>query len=164
MSSEIEPSYVVITPAYNEEKFIHYPLETMVRQTVKPLKWVIVDDGSQDRTAQMIKKMASQHDWIEYHYHEKEPGQTYYSSNVYAILKGIQLIKTTPYAAIRLHKQISRPFTVEVMLHPALDKDDRLIDFFLPGALQKSIERLLFETAISPLELTSYKQVHNRLH
>lgn len=98
MSSELEPSYVVITPAYNEEKFIHYPLETMARQTVKPLKWVIVDDGSQDRTAQIIKKMANQHDWIEYHYHEKKPGQTYYSSNVYAILKGIQLIKTTPYA------------------------------------------------------------------
>jgi predicted glycoside hydrolase/deacetylase ChbG (UPF0249 family) len=60
--------------------------------------------------------------------------------------------------AIRLHKQIARPFTMEVMLHPALDKDDRLIDFFFPGALQKSIERLLLETAINPLELTSYKQ------
>jgi glycosyltransferase involved in cell wall biosynthesis len=36
----------------------------MCAQTVKPCKWVLVDDGSSDRTAALIDEAASQHAWI----------------------------------------------------------------------------------------------------
>lgn len=91
------PEYVLVTPAYNEERYIHYPLESMVRQTVKPLRWIIVDDGSDDNTAQVIQEKAREYDWIVYHYNRKIPGQTYYSSNVYAILNGLALAGDLPY-------------------------------------------------------------------
>ena len=98
MHFQVVPSYVVITPAYNEERYIRYPLESMVRQTLKPVKWIIVDDGSNDGTAGIIKAMAGKHGWMLYHYNKKRPGETYYSSNVYAILEGMMLLRDIPYS------------------------------------------------------------------
>jgi glycosyltransferase involved in cell wall biosynthesis len=56
---------VLITPARNEEAFIELTLQSMVKQTVRPLKWVIVSDGSTDRTDEIVKKYTAEHDWIE---------------------------------------------------------------------------------------------------
>jgi len=59
------PSYVLITPARNEEEFIEKTLESTTRQTYPPLKWVIVNDGSTDGTASRIDPYLSKYDWIE---------------------------------------------------------------------------------------------------
>ena len=59
------PSYVLITPALNEEEFIEKTLEAVTRQTYLPLKWVIVNDGSTDGTASRIDPYLSKHSWIE---------------------------------------------------------------------------------------------------
>ena len=40
------PSYVLITPARNEADYIELTLKSVVSQTLRPLKWVIVSDGS----------------------------------------------------------------------------------------------------------------------
>src|SRR5467141_784957 len=58
-------SYVLITPARNEEKFIELTIESVVAQTVRPLKWVIVSDGSTDGTDEIVRKYAADHSWIE---------------------------------------------------------------------------------------------------
>src|SRR5439155_23501857 len=57
--------YVLITPAHNEEAFIEKTLTSMVAQTRLPERWVIVDDGSTDRTAQIVEGYASRYQWIE---------------------------------------------------------------------------------------------------
>jgi glycosyltransferase involved in cell wall biosynthesis len=57
--------YVLITPAHNEEAFIEKTLASMVAQTQLPERWVIVDDGSTDRTAQIVEAYASRYQWIE---------------------------------------------------------------------------------------------------
>jgi len=44
------PSYVLITPARNEAQFIELTIKSVIAQTIKPIKWVIVSDGSTDRT------------------------------------------------------------------------------------------------------------------
>ncbi|HSH65911.1 MAG TPA: glycosyltransferase family A protein, partial [Bacteroidia bacterium] len=49
-------NYYVITPAKNEEKFITFTLDSMVNQLLKPVKWIIVDDGSSDRTKEIVEK------------------------------------------------------------------------------------------------------------
>jgi len=59
------PSFVLITPARNEEEFIEKTLESVVHQTYLPLKWVIVNDGSTDGTASRIEPYLSKCDWIE---------------------------------------------------------------------------------------------------
>ena len=57
--------YALVTPAKNEEKLIEKTIMSVVNQTVTPLKWVIVDDGSTDRTAEIVRRYAERYDWIE---------------------------------------------------------------------------------------------------
>ena len=57
--------YVLITPAHNEEAFIKTTLDSMVAQTLLPERWVIVDDGSTDRTAEIAESYARRYPWIE---------------------------------------------------------------------------------------------------
>ena len=44
-------SYVLITPARNEETFIETTIQSVIKQTILPVKWVIVNDGSTDATS-----------------------------------------------------------------------------------------------------------------
>jgi biofilm PGA synthesis N-glycosyltransferase PgaC len=64
--SENLPAYVLITPARNEEEFIGVTIQCMIRQTALPLKWVIVSDGSTDRTDDIVRRYAEDHNWIEF--------------------------------------------------------------------------------------------------
>jgi poly-beta-1,6-N-acetyl-D-glucosamine synthase len=57
-------TYVVISPAKDEEAYIEQCVQSMVKQTIPPLKWVIVDDGSCDRTLSIIESYANQYNWI----------------------------------------------------------------------------------------------------
>lgn len=59
------PTYVLITPARNEEAFIGKTLESVTRQTVLPMKWVIVNDGSTDSTARIVERYLASFEWIE---------------------------------------------------------------------------------------------------
>jgi biofilm PGA synthesis N-glycosyltransferase PgaC len=57
--------YLLITPARNEEAFLELTIQSVVNQTVRPKRWLIVSDGSTDRTDEIVARYAQQHDWIE---------------------------------------------------------------------------------------------------
>src|ERR1043165_4912704 len=57
--------YVIVTPARNEQDFIELTVRSMINQTVKPEKWVIVSDGSTDRTDEIVESYRGNHPWIE---------------------------------------------------------------------------------------------------
>ena len=59
-------NYVLITAARNEEQFIELTIQSVVRQTIRPLKWVIVSDGSTDRTDEIVCRYAGEHKWIDF--------------------------------------------------------------------------------------------------
>ena len=56
--------YVIITPARDEEKHIEGTIRSVIGQSIVPTEWVIVDDGSRDRTYEIIEGYASQFSWI----------------------------------------------------------------------------------------------------
>jgi len=58
-------SYVLVTPARNEARFINLTIQSVVRQQLRPLKWIIVSDGSTDGTDEIVNSYCAQHDWIE---------------------------------------------------------------------------------------------------
>jgi len=58
-------TYVLITPARNEAGYIEGTIKSVVGQTVRPARWVIVSDGSTDGTDEIVKRYAAEHDWIE---------------------------------------------------------------------------------------------------
>lgn len=62
---EMLPTYVLITPARNEADYIEFTLKSMVAQTHRPLKWIIVSDGSTDATDDLVRKYADGNPWIE---------------------------------------------------------------------------------------------------
>jgi len=58
-------TYVLVTPARNEEAYIEKTIQSVVSQTILPQKWVIVSDGSTDKTDQIVEKYESKYDFIE---------------------------------------------------------------------------------------------------
>jgi glycosyltransferase involved in cell wall biosynthesis len=60
-----EPVYVLITPARNEADFIGATIDSIVAQTKRPARWIIVSDGSTDGTDEIVKSHVARHDWIE---------------------------------------------------------------------------------------------------
>lgn len=59
------PPYVLVTPARNEAAFIEKTMESVIKQTFLPVKWVIVNDGSTDATGEIVSRYAEKHSWIE---------------------------------------------------------------------------------------------------
>ena len=57
--------YVLITPARNEEAYIEKTIKAVISQTVLPQKWVIVSDGSTDRTDSIGADYADKWNFIE---------------------------------------------------------------------------------------------------
>lgn len=58
-------TYVLITAARNEEAFIEKTIQSVIAQTILPKKWVIVSDGSTDRTDEIVQRHAKDREWIE---------------------------------------------------------------------------------------------------
>jgi len=56
--------YVLITPAHNEEAFIARTIASVVSQTVRPLRWVVVNDASTDSTREIVQSQIRQHDFV----------------------------------------------------------------------------------------------------
>jgi glycosyltransferase involved in cell wall biosynthesis len=62
MNSSI--AYVVISPVRNEENYVQLTLNSMVNQTCRPEEWILVDDGSTDSTAAIVRDYISRYPWI----------------------------------------------------------------------------------------------------
>jgi biofilm PGA synthesis N-glycosyltransferase PgaC len=56
--------YCVITAVRDEEQFIAGTIESVLHQTIRPIEWIIVDDGSTDTTHAVIDRCAREHSWI----------------------------------------------------------------------------------------------------
>jgi biofilm PGA synthesis N-glycosyltransferase PgaC len=62
--NSLDTKYVVITAVRDEEVYLRHTLECMIRQTVLPAEWVIVNDGSSDNTGRIIDEYSSRCSWI----------------------------------------------------------------------------------------------------
>lgn len=57
-------SYIIISPVRNEEKFLNRTIDSVARQTIRPARWIIVNDGSTDATPRIADAAAATHSWI----------------------------------------------------------------------------------------------------
>lgn len=58
-------NYILVTPARNEAAVIRQTLESVVSQTLRPLRWVIADDGSTDGTSNIVEEYARRFPFVE---------------------------------------------------------------------------------------------------
>jgi glycosyltransferase involved in cell wall biosynthesis len=91
--------YVLITPVRDEEPFIELTMKSVVAQTIRPLKWVIVSDGSTDGTDDIVGKYASENPWIEL-IRMPERRERHFAGKVYAFKAGYAKVRGMKYDAI----------------------------------------------------------------
>jgi glycosyltransferase involved in cell wall biosynthesis len=84
--------YVLVTAAYNEERFIGKTIQSIVEQTHVPKKWVIVSDGSTDRTDEIVRSYTRAHEFIQLHRISEEHPRNF-AAQVNAINTGCRLLK-----------------------------------------------------------------------
>ncbi|HMS82074.1 MAG TPA: glycosyltransferase family 2 protein [Nitrospira sp.] len=99
MSQPVSVPYVLVTPARNEAAFIERTIQSMIQQTVLPLKWVIVNDGSTDRTGEIVKRYLADYPWIELV--ENPPRQERnFSKKVGSFNRGFERVAGLPFEII----------------------------------------------------------------
>ena len=93
------PAYVLITPARDEAEFIELTIKSMIAQTIRPLRWVIVSDGSTDGTDEIVNRYAAEHSWIEL-VRMPERRERHFAGKAYAFNAGYARVKDLPYGVI----------------------------------------------------------------
>lgn len=88
--------YVVITPAHNEEEFIEETAKSMVSQSHRPMRWVVVNDGSTDRTARIVERYCRQFDFIRLVNQTRGPERNF-ARKVFAFNRGLEEVGDLDY-------------------------------------------------------------------
>jgi glycosyltransferase involved in cell wall biosynthesis len=92
-------NYVLITPARNEAAFLERTIKSVLGQTVLPLRWVIVSDGSTDGTNDILAKYSAQSCWIETVIRSPRVGR-HFAGKVQAFNAGYQRMHDLEYDVI----------------------------------------------------------------
>lgn len=99
MTLKPSPTYVLITPAKNEELFIRNVLESVVSQTLRPLRWIIVNDSSTDRTADIVQEYVAKFDFISL-LNVQADSQRTFGRKAIAFNSGFAMIQNTDFSYI----------------------------------------------------------------
>jgi len=91
--------YVLITPARNEEAFIRKTLDSVVAQTALPERWVIVDDNSTDRTAEIVESYTKRRPWIELVRRAQDPDRNF-ASKAHAVALGFERVSSIQFEIV----------------------------------------------------------------
>lgn len=102
----------IFTPTYNRAHTLPCTYESMCQQNCKDFIWLIVDDGSQDNTAELVRQWQSRDNGFEIRYLYKKNG-------------GMHTAHNTAYAHI------------DTELNTCIDSDDKLA----PGAVRMILEK-----------------------
>ena len=87
-------NYVLITAARNEEAVIRATLESVVAQTRLPERWVIMDDGSTDRTAAIVDEYRARHAWIDLVRRPQRSDRSF-AGKAHAVNSALELIRAS---------------------------------------------------------------------
>lgn len=102
----------VFTPAYNRAHTLPRTYESLLRQNCKDFVWLIIDDGSQDNTAELVNRWMEADNGFEIRYIYKENG-------------GMHTAHNTAYE------------NIDTELNVCIDSDDCMAD----GAVEKILAK-----------------------
>ena len=119
-------AYALVTAARDEKDFIELTISSVVAQTVRPLTWVIVSDGSVDGTDQIVCRYATKYPFIHY-VRGDQPNERSTAAKVKAITLGIKALGHTEYAYFgNLDADISFGDTYFETLLQCFERDEKL--------------------------------------
>jgi glycosyltransferase involved in cell wall biosynthesis len=100
--------YVIVTAAKDEAALIGEVIERVVAQTVRPLAWIIVDDGSTDRTAEIVAASAARHPWIRLSSSGEREGRNF-GSQYKAIQGGVAALRDLDFDVLAVQDADQAP-------------------------------------------------------
>jgi glycosyltransferase involved in cell wall biosynthesis len=154
MSSEANNlQYVLISPSRNEAPFIEKTLESVVHQTVLPLKWIVVNDGSTDATAEIVMRYAERYRWIEL-VNRPVRKERHFAAKVHAFNAGLERVKGLRYDIIgNLDADVSLDVDHFEFLLSKFSQDSRLgvagTVFTEPGGYNSATDSFEGQTYVS---------------
>ena len=89
-------SYIIITPARNEGKYIINTIESVINQSVKPILWIIVNDNSTDQTSEIVEKFVKKYPFIRLIENSGSRDRNF-NNKVYAIRNGFKIVENVDY-------------------------------------------------------------------
>lgn len=94
-------TYVLVTPARNEAATIEETIKSVLSQSHLPVEWVIVSDGSTDRTDEIVREYSRMHTFLRLLRLEGRPMRGF-ASVVFATESGVKVLHTKDYDFIGL--------------------------------------------------------------
>jgi glycosyltransferase involved in cell wall biosynthesis len=137
------PVYVLITPARDEAKFIELTINSVVAQTVRPVKWVIVSDGSTDGMDELVSKYAAVYPWIEL-VRMPQRRERHFAGKAHAFMAGLARVRELEYTVIGsldgdisfdedyfsfLLQQLDQDFTLGLVGTPFKESSHQMYDY-----------------------------------
>lgn len=89
INTKNKPTLTIFTPAYNRAHSLHLCYESLLKQSCKDFKWLIIDDGSTDNTKDLVESWQKKDNGFEIQYEYKENGGMHTAHN-----RAYQLIDT----------------------------------------------------------------------
>jgi glycosyltransferase involved in cell wall biosynthesis len=87
-----DESYCLLTACKNEAGYIGETISSLIQQSLRPRRWIILDDGSTDGTAELVKQLSRGRDWIRLHRLEPRP-QRSFGAQYRAIMRGGEMLQ-----------------------------------------------------------------------
>lgn len=147
-------AYVLMTAAHNEEAFIEGTIQTVLAQTFRPVRWVIVNDNSTDRTQEILESYARQYDFIRVMRIKRIPGRNF-ASKVLALKQGTKLLEDVKYDFIG-------NADADVLLEPTYFEE--LIRHFLRNADLGLAAGFLYEESAGEYRSVWINEITNVFH
>ena len=91
--------YVIITPARNEAAYIEKTIQSVISQTILPLRWVVVSDGSTDGTDEIVNRYIGNNGWIKL-LRMPEHNDRHFAAKVNCFNAGYEEVKEIDYEVI----------------------------------------------------------------
>ena len=127
MNTQEKKRIVLISPVRDEETFLPTIIESIAQQTLTPVEWLIVDDGSTDKTPEILAEAAKKYPWIHV---ENKPDRGVRSVGpgvVEAFYYGYEKIETKDYDFIgKLDADLKLPAKYFETLLDLFDQDSYL--------------------------------------
>ena len=163
----------IITPVYNGEDHIEGCIQNVIDQRYFDVEHIIIDDGSTDKTAEIVKKFTEKYPHIKYHY-QKNQGQSTAYNNGIKLARGkiISLLNDDDFYEPNIFNDILKMFenlpesSLVCGNCNVLGKNDAIVHVNKPKKLK--IKQLLLGSDVSQTPATSascfyHKSLHDKI-
>lgn len=103
------PTYSVISPVRDEADYLSATAASLASQTHRPLRWIIVDDGSTDNTRSIAEEWAAEHPWIRVIASERKHERARGAPIVAAFARGLRELEERPDIVVKLDGDLFLP-------------------------------------------------------